>query len=412
MKVLLLQGPMSPFFKLLADDLTATGASVSKINFNGGDEFYFNGPLAHSYQGTSENWKTYLRAFVLKHQISLIMGYGDCRFYHRVAKEIARELSITIYFFEEGYFRPYWITLERDGVNAHSPLQEKVLRPVWKQQERDVAKIPDHFMQRALLCCLYYLAARLKRSEYPFYQHHRVLSVSKEFFWWVRSGIRKYLVKLPDRSKWAQVQQTFPKRHYLVPLQIRDDAQLQFHSPFTSLDDFLAEVIGSFAQSAPQDTCLVIKHHPMDRGHTHYGKTIQRLAAESGVRDRVQYVHDIANPMLLRNALGIVTINSTMGISGLIHGRKVITLGRAMYHRPGLTFQGSLDQFWQSSFLPNDRAFRAFQQLVMNESQVSGSFYYPKFKFKLPARFYQDLLGRKRILRMPEPQHWDSLEQF
>ncbi len=54
-RVLLLQGPVGPFFRRLADDLTRAGAQVFKVNFNGGDWlFYQNG--AFNYHGRLEDW--------------------------------------------------------------------------------------------------------------------------------------------------------------------------------------------------------------------------------------------------------------------------------------------------------------------------------------------------------------------
>ncbi len=397
MHVLLLQGPMSPFFQLLANDLEANGILTSKINFNGGDEYFFSDSRAHSYRGTPENWKIFLQSFLVKRKITMMIGYGDCRFYHRVAKNVAKELSIPIYFFEEGYFRPHWLTFERSGVNAHSELWKLRLLPEQVESaEIPSVDLPQHFWNRVVLCSLYYLAAALRRSQYPHYQHHRVLSARREAFWWVRAGFRKWLYKPFDHWKWHKLTSRFPKRYYLVPLQIRDDAQIQYHSPYSCLKGFLEDVISSFSRHAPSDTCLVIKHHPMDRGHTHYGKIIHDLAKTHGVQDRVLYVHDIANPMLLRQALGLVTINSTMGISGLIHGKRVITLGRAMYHIKDLTYFGTLDSFWQSDFQPDPDAYAQFRQVVMKESQIPGSFYYPRFKVKLPDRFYRELAPSRK----------------
>ena len=40
-RVLLLQGPIGPFFRNLGDDLIQAGATVHKINFNGGDWLFY-----------------------------------------------------------------------------------------------------------------------------------------------------------------------------------------------------------------------------------------------------------------------------------------------------------------------------------------------------------------------------------
>ena len=57
--VLLLQGPLGPFFRRLSRDLKEAGARVSKINFHGGDwVFYPTGSIR--YRGRMENgWGTW-----------------------------------------------------------------------------------------------------------------------------------------------------------------------------------------------------------------------------------------------------------------------------------------------------------------------------------------------------------------
>ncbi len=63
-----------------------------------------------------------------KQKIDAILMYNDCRIIHAKAIKVAKELGIEIWIFEEGYLRPYCITLEKDGVNANSSLpRDKIL---------------------------------------------------------------------------------------------------------------------------------------------------------------------------------------------------------------------------------------------------------------------------------------------
>ena len=55
-RVLLLQGPIGPFFKNLSEDLVKAGASVLKINFNGGDWFYYP-TKSVNYRGSLDEWQ-------------------------------------------------------------------------------------------------------------------------------------------------------------------------------------------------------------------------------------------------------------------------------------------------------------------------------------------------------------------
>jgi len=59
-RVLLLQGPMGPFFRHVATRLGENGAIVSKINFNIADSFYFLGAAgSRLYRGSMARWPGY-----------------------------------------------------------------------------------------------------------------------------------------------------------------------------------------------------------------------------------------------------------------------------------------------------------------------------------------------------------------
>ncbi|MGS3011852.1 capsular polysaccharide export protein, LipB/KpsS family, partial [Escherichia coli] len=111
----------------------------------------------------------------------------------------------------------------------------------------------------------------------------------------------------------------------------------------------------------PKESYLVIKHHPMDRGHRLYRTLIKRLSKEYGLGERVISVHDLPMPELLRHAKAVVTINSAAGISALIHNKPLNVMGNALYDIKGLTYQVHLHQFWQADFKPDMKLFKKFR---------------------------------------------------
>ena len=58
---------------------------------------------------------------------------------------------------------------------------------------------------------------------------------------------------------------TWPGPRYLFPLQLDCDTQIRIHSPFGRLAPAIELIVGSFARHAPQDSCLVLKEHPLAR---------------------------------------------------------------------------------------------------------------------------------------------------
>jgi capsular polysaccharide export protein len=77
----------------------------------------------------------------------------------------------------------------------------------------------------------------------------------------------------------------------------------------------------------------------------------------------------------LTHARGTVVINSTVGLSSILHGTPVITLGKAIYDMPGLTCQGGLDAFWAAPGHVDRRLYRRFRAYLVAHNQANGNFY-------------------------------------
>ena len=74
-KVLLLQGPVGPFFKYLAQDLEKQNAQVFKLNFNGGDDFFYS--HGESFTGKMSGLDEFLRNYLHKNSIDSIFVFGE-----------------------------------------------------------------------------------------------------------------------------------------------------------------------------------------------------------------------------------------------------------------------------------------------------------------------------------------------
>ncbi|MEM7258700.1 MAG: capsular biosynthesis protein, partial [Pseudomonadota bacterium] len=104
--VLLLQGPVGPFFRNFAIQLEQNGHNVLKVNLNGGDLFYYQRGQYINYRNTPALWPFWIESIVVQREIERIYLFGDCRRYHRQAIAVAKRLGIEVFVFEEGYVRP------------------------------------------------------------------------------------------------------------------------------------------------------------------------------------------------------------------------------------------------------------------------------------------------------------------
>jgi len=376
-RVLLLQGPLGPFFRRLACDIENAGAQVFKINFNGGDWMFFP-KGAISFTGRPAEWPAFFEQVLIDQKIDMVLLFGDCRPVHRAAHEIAAARGVEIGVFEEGYIRPDYITLERFGVNGHSQIPRtpdfylntpQAVVPATK-------RVGNMFWYAVLWALLYYIASALLWPKYRHYQHHRPLTL-REAGPWIRSAYRKIYYRFKEHGVQTELSTTYKDRFFLVPLQVHNDAQVHVHSEFNSVEDFIDRVMSSFAAHSPADSLLVIKHHPMDRGYHDYTRLINRLAREYGIQKRARYIHDQHLPTLLEHARGAVVINSTVGLSALHHGTPLKVCGTAIYDIAGLTYQCDLDHFWREAHATTIRKdlYDRFQRYLIEHTQLNGSFY-------------------------------------
>ncbi len=379
--VLLLQGPVGPFFRNLATDLEQHGHNVVKVNLNGGDWLFYHSGSVLNFREDAVVWPYWIESVMVGRQIDRIYLFGDCRSYHRQAITIARRLNIEVYVFEEGYVRPNYITLERDGVNGFSSAcdpdtvntQLEARADSTTETSKSSQPVKSVFFKAACLAMKYYMASSALRWRFPNYVHHRPLKTLSEGSIWIRSGWRKWLYKFTEYQTSRKLLKG-KNRFFLVPLQVHNDMQVIQHSDFGSVEEFIDRVLISFS-TADENTSIAFKHHPYDRGYKNYRKLIERLAGDYGLKGRVHYIHDTDLPRLLQRAEGAVLINSTVGISSMYHQTPVKAMGKAIYDLPGLTHQGSLESFWQNPEKVDVSKYTAYRNYLIATTQLNGSIY-------------------------------------
>jgi len=377
-RFLFLQGVSSPMFRRLAKALRERGAAVHKVNFNMGDWAYWGANEASHFRAPLPALPAWLTALVNRLHSTDLMLFGDCRPVHQAALALAPALGLRVHVMEEGYFRPYWFTLERDGVNARSQLPRD---PRWYLETgRALPKLPPpvHFTQRfrvrALHDVAYHAAGVLNPLGFPHYRTHAGRIAPLEYAGFLRRALRLRLSAARDEAlsrQWLEQGRPF----YLLPLQLDHDSQIRQHSRFAGMAEVVEEVLVSFARHAPGDAGLMIKNHPLDyRWRSLEAQTKARCAA-LGIGHRVCYLETGDLQTLVASAEGVVTINSTVGTLALAAGRPVIALGKAIYHMDGLSFEGQLDAFWRDGTPPDPVLYARFERVVMHTTQINGGLF-------------------------------------
>jgi capsular polysaccharide export protein len=393
---LFLQGPISDFNDRLGRALIARGHRVHRVNLHLGDQLFWRLPATH-FRGRFDEWRGFIRDILDTHAVTDLIVHGDRRPYHIVAAEEARARGIAVIATDLGYVRPDWVTIEYDGLTTYSrfprdpdairALAEKFPPPDLMPRFRGPS-----FAYIAALDVIYNFALVLGRPLYPHYQCHGIFHPFAEYLGWMRTLARQNVTRRATIAAKGQLAAA-PQSYFLFPLQLATDYQIRAHSQFVDGRDAVRQVITSYAASGTTRK-LAIAIHPLDNGLIDWRRLAMSIARDLGVADQV-VVLDCGTPhQVLRNAAGVVTINSTSGLTALYEGLPVKVLGSAIFDIPGLTHQGDLDGFWKNPTRPDKDLLEAFARALIGSTQLKGGYYEAEAKTHTVAALIERLEQR------------------
>ena len=378
---MLLQGPVGPFFRELQQSFADRGFDALKINFNGGDLLFSARTDAVDFNGSPPEWSTWLEAFIAVRRPAAIVLFGDGRPYHSEALRIAAGHGISAWCLEEGYLRPDFITCERNGNNAHSPLRFETT----EQDHRDApvaVPMKKSFAVMAASAAAYAIAQAVSAKRFQGNIRHRQRPVATECARWALSLARKIAFYPVNRSVFNRIIKQRLRDYYVVALQVHDDLNLLNNGNGWTMERLIDEATRSFATHAPADHRLLFKAHPLDRGHLPYRKLVAKAARTHGCKARVSMVDDGPIGPMIHHSRGVVTVNSTSGLLALRHGKPLLVLGNAFYSTAALKTLPPANplqfhSFWRRPVTAGADDVQAFLERMFQESLINGSFYLP-----------------------------------
>lgn len=386
---LFLQGLASPFFWQVATALRGQGTKVLKLCLCPGDRLFWKGPSS-SFRARQSDWRDYLDRYLAENEVTDICLFGDMRTYHRVAVDRATAKGITVHVFEEGYLRPNWITLDVGGSNANSSFRFNALSAYAARAKKDALPagsnaideaarltITPSMVHRVVWDTAYHAANIVGAFLYPHYRHHRPEHILKEAAGWTKRFLLAPLERKRSQKASRRIKEDFTD-YFFVPLQLNADSQIRYHSDFDNVQDFLKQVLRSFAAARLGNTGIVVKQHPLDNGIVDWRQFIKDETARLGLDDRVIFIDGGDINELVQRAKGVVVINSTVGLAALDCGTATIALGNTLYGHPGMVFGGTLEEFWTGADTPSKRLVDAYKQDVIGKTQLYGSYFDPR----------------------------------
>lgn len=373
-RFLIVSAPFGGFGMALGEVLEAKGAEVRRMIFNAGDALNWRRPGGVVFKASAEDWRAQAESVLADYTDVVLFGEGGP--YNRAVLGQAETLSTRIWVLENGYFRPDWVTVERNGVNASSGLprfREGYPAPAPEAPDvRPVGKILPHHVANI---SLYHIAQGLGSAAFPKHANHYTASPWRQCV----GHIRRYVGLTFRGTAEATIDRIAARGPFFIAcLQREGDAQLLRYSRYADNTAFLAAVVRSFAASAPAGCRLLVKNHPLDPGLVDLERVTRRLAVEGGVQDRVDFIDGGNLARLCRASRGMIVNNSSAALSALGFQTPVKVLGDAFFDFEGLTHQGNLDDFWNRPEAPDPALFARFRAHVIAQTQVNGNFHEPK----------------------------------
>lgn len=376
-RYLFLQGPITPFFKLVANRLEAHGSTCYRINLCFGDWLFWRGRDSLNFRGSQKQWPAAIARFLDEKQIDCIVLLGEQRFYHKQAIALAQSRGVEVVVTDFGYLRPDWIVLERNGMSAESefPRAAAAIKKLAAQAAKlDMQpRYEDSFFRQVVWDISYHMSSTLLFFLYPGYRSHQIYHPLWVYF---GTGLRLLRRKLwGGRRALQTIGQLRDKPYFIFPLQMQNDFQIRAYSRYAGVDEALEEVIASFAQHSDATARLVVKVHPLDPGIIGWQKKTRQLSQQYGVANRVVYIDGGSLSQLIKHALGLVTINSTVGLWSLRAHLPTKVLGEAVYAVEGLVQGSSLDEFWTQPQAPDPELLQLFLRALAGSVHLRGVYY-------------------------------------
>ncbi|KAA3516769.1 capsular biosynthesis protein [Agrobacterium vitis] len=377
---LFLQGPASPFLPALARALETRDVAVRKVNFCSGDVIFWRKWPFDFFRGRDDAWPGFLERLILRHGITDVLMLGDGRPKHAAAVALCTRLGLRAHIFEHGYLRPDWLTVEPFGMSSQSrfPVDPQAIVALAQGVEAPQPRspYPSSFLTYALYDLIYHVPnVALGWLLHPRYKAHGPVHPVVEYSGWIVKGLtarRRKAQALRLQQRYLATDREFD--FYLFPLQLPGDYQIRRHAPMGDLFRILQAVIHSFARHAPSGSRLLFKTHPIDNGLRDWSSEIARMAERCGIAHQVDVIDGGDLTALIRASRGLVTVNSTVGLTALQQAVPVMALAPAIYDVPGLTHQQSLASFWQAPELPDATLLNHLIHAMTATIQIPGGF--------------------------------------
>lgn len=303
-------------------------------------------------------YSTAIDRFIDANKINLVIVQNDLMGFASIPLAVARKKKVKTLIFEDGLFRPNTVVLDEKGVNFNNscPRDQDFYEHLVIEPERFYNFMSEEKSKISSSKIKWLLPLRhiLSMVRYP----QRIPAVY--------SRLRVYLQDVFYARRRI-------KDYVLLPLQVRTDSQVICHSSITDMKDLVKICISALAKynkRAKKQLALVVKAHPKDRCLAELKGLLKRPEV------KVVFLGQVDTRRLIKESSLVITLNSTVGIEGLVYHKPVITLGKAFYSVDGIVYHSNDPE-------KLDMVIEKAIGIPVNHVLINKFLYYLKFHYQV-----------------------------
>jgi len=380
-KVLLLQGPVGPFFRQLQLLLCNAAIESKRVTFHAADALFSIRDLSTPFTGKAAEWEQWIRAELEFGQYNCVILFGSDRPAHATAIKVAAQLQCPVISLEEGYLRSGYISCELNGNNAGGS-------SLMKYQHYDVDDLaPSQPLKQkmnsprmlVMWSAIYYAFRELTKHSGDIELYHRkTKGILNEAVSWSLHYARRKLASFAEAYTVDRLGSKECAPFVLVPLQTPSDLQMQKYANGWTNEKLVIHCLGALKTGIAQQK-IVFKTHPLDQKANALTAFIKKQAKAAGLLDRIHILQSGNLSNLAEMSSGMVVINSTSAFSALHHNKPLLVLGKAIFRHPQIVTIGDTSSDIQAFFKQRNskppEKITSFVKYMKSKALIAGDYY-------------------------------------
>lgn len=313
-------------------------------------------------------------------KIDTIVMWNNTMLFDRIAWHFCMKNNINYVMFEQGYFRPFTLTIDNKGVNYENSLPRD--RKFYEDIVVDYDRLHQYLSKSEYLSKddLININRDSKFKKLLFIIMDKLKAkFSSDFIdcTYNNESINEKIVRIVKKKNNINThQEELPESYIFVPFQVHDDSQIILNSPNIRSMEELVEVVDKASKElyelGRRDIYFVFKEHPVDLNRIDYSGLKEKYKNNK----QLVFLSSGNTNELINNSMAVITVNSTVGIEALMKSKKVITLGNAFYNIEGIVEHcDELENLSKSIIKTLDNDF--------NQELVDKFLYYLRFDYQL-----------------------------